>query len=366
MSKEDQILHYIKMNPYTSQQELAEKVGLSRSAVANYIRNLTKTGKIIGRAYILQADMSLVCIGGANTDRKARSSQQVKLYASNPVKTTEVCGGVARNVAENVSRLGYHASLMTAVGDDKEGEWILNETKSQGVDVSQVWVLQTERTGTYTTLLDENGETIVAMADMNIYEEITVQMIEEKWSYIVSARAVFLDANLSEECIAYVVNRCQVEDIALYIAPISEAKAKKLPVNLEGVHVLLLNEIEAEMLSSIKIQSVTDCHAAAAAIRKRGVDQVIITRQDHSVYYASHQDAGHLKPYETEVIDVTGASDAFSACTIYGLMNGESLEHACRLGLAGASLTLQTEESVSSLLTQEKIHQIVQKGAVKE
>lgn len=366
MSKEEQILYYIKINPFASQQELAEKVGLSRSAVANYIRNLTKTGKIVGRAYVLQADTSIVCIGGANTDRKARSPQQVKLYASNPVKTTEVCGGVARNVAENVSRLGYHASLMTAVGDDKEAEWILEQTKGQGVDVSQVWVLQTERTGTYTTLLDDSGETIVAMADMNIYEEITVQMIEEKWSYIVSARAVFLDANLPEDCIAYIVNRCRVENIALYIAPISEAKAKRLPKNLEGVHLLLLNEAEAEMLSTIEIQSVADCYVACKEIQKRGVSQVIITRQDHSAYYFSKEQAGHLKPYETEVIDVTGASDAFSACTIYGLMNEESLEHACRLGLAGAMLTLETEESVSSLLNPEKIHHIVQKYTMKE
>ena len=93
------------------------------------------------------------------------------LYSSNPVETTEVCGGVARNFAENLSRLGYHTSLMTCIGDDKEGDWILQETKSQGVDVSQVWVLQTERAGTYTTLIDGNGEKIVPMANKDRYEK---------------------------------------------------------------------------------------------------------------------------------------------------------------------------------------------------
>lgn len=359
MSKEEQILHYIKINPFASQQELAEKVGLSRPTVANYIRNLTKTGKIVGRAYILQEETSIVCIGGANTDRKARSLQQVKLYASNPVETTEVCGGVARNVAENMSRLGYHASLMTAVGDDREGEWLLAQTKSQGVDVSQVWVMQSERTGTYTTLLDDQGETIVAMADMAIYEEMTVQMIEEKWSYIVSAQAVFIDANLRKDCLMYIVNRCQAENIALYIAPISVAKAKKLPNDLANVHLLLLNEAEAETLSSVKIQSIDDCQHACEVLQARGVKQIIIIRKDHSIYYFSTEQTGSLQPYETEIIDVTGASDAFAACTIYGLMNNQSLRDACQLGLAGAMLTVQTEDSVSSLLTEEKIHHIV-------
>lgn len=359
MSKEHQILHHIRINPFISQQELSNKVGLSRSAVANYIATLTKRGEIKGRAYILQEESSIVCIGGANTDRKARSNQKVHLYSSNPVETTEVCGGVARNFAENLSRLGYNTSLMTSVGDDKEGNWILRETKSQGVDVSQVWVLQTERTGTYTTLLDVNGEMIVSMADMNIYEKITIAMIEEKWSYIVASQAVFLDTNISKDCISYLINRCKDEDIPLYIDPISSAKAQKLPYQLEGVELLLLNQEEAEMLADAKINSLEDCQSVSEKIRQRGVHKVIITLHDHGVYYSSPQESGHLSPFKTEVVDVTGASDAFSSCAIYGLMNEESLLRACQLGLAGSALTQQTEESVSTLLKPEKIHELV-------
>lgn len=359
MNKEQQILHHIKINPFISQQELSTKVGLSRSAVANYIGNLTKTGKIKGRAYVLQEESSIICIGGANTDRKARSNQKIRLYSSNPVHTTEVCGGVARNFAENLSRLGYNTSLMSSVGDDKEGHWILEKTEGEGVDVSQVWILQTERTGTYTTLLDMNGETIVAMADMNIYEKITIPMIEEKWAYIVASQAVFLDTNLSEDCIHYITERCRDEKIDLYIAPISAAKAKKLPTNLEGVNLLLLNQSEAEILADTRITSVKDCQLASEKIRARGVEKVIVTLADQSVFYASPTESGHLLPFKTDIIDVTGASDAFSACAIHGIMNEETLADACRLGLAGSALTLQTEESVSGLLKPEKIEELV-------
>lgn len=359
MNKEQLILHFIKINPFISQQELSAKVGLSRSAVANYIGNLTKRGEIKGRAYILQEESSIVCIGGANTDRKARSNQKVRLYSSNPVHTTEVCGGVARNFAENLSRLGYNTSLMTSVGDDKEGNWILEETKNQGVDVSQVWVLQTERTGTYTTLLDMNGETIVAMADMDIYEKITIPMIEEKWSYIVASQAVFLDTNMSVDCIRYIIERCKDENISLYIAPISAAKTKKLPLNLDGVNLLLLDQDEVEILAETTINSIEDCQTACEKIRQRGVEKVIVTLSDQSIYYSSPDESGHLSSFQTDIVDVTGASDAFSACAIYGIMNEETLEDACLLGLAGSALTLQTEESVSGLLKPEKIHDIV-------
>ncbi|WP_059174036.1 carbohydrate kinase [Bacillus sp. FJAT-27445] len=360
MDKEKQILHYIRMNPFISQQELSTKVGLSRPAVANYIANLIRHGEIKGRGYILREESSIICIGGANTDRKARTEKKVRLYSSNPVKITEACGGVARNFAENLSRLGVSASLMTCVGDDIEGNWILKETKSQGVDVSQVWVLPTERTGTFTTLLDIDGESIVSMADMNIYEKLTISMFEEKWSHIAASQAVYLDTNIPRDCISYLINRCKDEDIPIFIDPVSTAKAQKLPLRLDGVKLLLPNREEAETLAGIKIDSINDCQTACEKIRQRGVQNVIITLGDQGVYYFSAEESGHLPAFQTEVVDVTGAGEAFASCTIYGLMNGNSLSSACQLGLAGSALTLQTEKSISPYLKPEKIHELVE------
>ena len=359
MDKENQILHHIKMNPFISQQELSSKVGLSRPAVANYIASLTRRGEIKGRGYILREKSAIVCIGGANTDRKARTNQKVRLYSSNPVTITEVCGGVARNFAENLSRLGLSTSLMSCIGDDKEGHWLLKETKSQGVDVSQVWVLPTERTGTYTTLLDVTGKSIVSMADMNIYEKLTTSMFEEKWSYITASTAVFLDTNIPQECISYIIKRCSDENIPIYIDPVSSVKAGKLPFRLDGVELLVPNREEAEILADIKIDSIKDCQSACEKIRQRGVQNVIITLGDQGVYYFSDEEFGLLPPFKTEVVDVTGADEAFASCAIYGIMIEESLVSACQLGLAGAALTLQTEKSISSFLKPEKLYEIV-------
>ncbi|MBS4179438.1 carbohydrate kinase [Lederbergia citrea] len=359
MDKEKQILHHIKMNPYISQQELSSKVGLSRPAVANYIANLTRRGEIKGRGYILREESSIICIGGANIDRKAKSNQKVRLYSSNPVKITEAYGGVARNFAESISRLGLSASLMTCVGNDKEGSWILKETKSQGVDVSLVWVLPTEQTGTYTTLLDMNGENIVSMADMSLYEKVTISMLEEKWSYVAGSQAVFLDTNLPKECIGYIIKRCNDENIPIYIDPVSSAKAQKLPFRLDGVEILFPNLEEAEKLAEINIDSIEDCQTACEKIRQRGVQKVMITLGDQGVYYSSNEESGHLPPFKANVVDATGAGEAFAACAIYGIMNEESLVSACQLGLAGAALTLQTEKSISPFLKPEKIHEMV-------
>jgi len=363
MDKEQQILEYIRMNPFISQQELSSKVGLSRPTVANYIASLIRRGEIKGRAYILREESSIVCIGGANIDRIARSNQKVNFHSSNPVKINESCGGAARNVAENLSRLRCNTAIMTCVGDDKEGDWILNEIKRQGVDVSQVWVLPTERTGAFITLLDQTGESVVSMDDMNIYEKMTTSMFEEKWSYIVSSQGVFLDTNIPKECISYIIKRCADEHIPLYIDPTSAAKTNKLPFLLDGVELLLPNRVEAEVLTDMKIDSIEDCQIASEKIRERGVKQVIITLGDQGAYYSSSEESGHLPSFATDTVDITGVGDAFSSCAIYGIMNNESLHNACQLGLAGAALTLQTEESSSTMLRPEKIYEVIQENS---
>ncbi|MFB7642776.1 carbohydrate kinase family protein [Peribacillus butanolivorans] len=84
-----------------------------------------------------------------------------------------------------------------------------------------------------------------------------------------------------------------------------------------------------------------------------------MTLGDQGVYYFSSEESGHLPPFTTDVVDVTGAGEAFSSCAIYGILNEESLFSACKLGLAGAALTIQTEESISSFLKPEKTHEIV-------
>ncbi len=359
VGKETLILQYIRINPFISQQELADKVGISRSAVAGYIASLTKRGVIKGRAYVLSEESSIVCIGGANLDRKALGKQELRLHSSNPVTVTESWGGVARNVAENLGRLGCHTSLLTCLGDDHEGKTLLQETKLLGVDVSGTWILPGERTGTYTALLDPDGEMMISMANMDIYDRFTPEMLAERWSHIAAAKAVFADTNLPAESLQYLIERCRAEGIPLYIDPVSSAKAAKLPERLDGVETIMPNREEAEILAGMKIESLDDCRIACEQIRKRGVRSVVVTLGEEGICYATEDGWKHLQPTPVVIVDVTGAGDSFAAGFLYGMAAGEAFDRACKLGLTAANLTLQTERSVSSLLQAERLYQMI-------
>lgn len=359
MSKEKEILKLIQMNPFISQQEIADQVDLSRPAVANYIKRLIDQGEIIGRAYVLNEKNSITCIGGANIDRKALSKQKVKLGSSNPVYTEETLGGVARNVAENLTRLGIHTKLLSFVGQDREGQSMIEASKQLGIDMSLTTIIPDERTGTYTALLDPNGEMIVSLADMDIYEKITVGMIEARWQQITTSKAIFVDTNISEEALHFIIEKSTSNDAFLFVDPVSSAKASKLPSDLTSVHTILPNKEEAEILSGISIETEDDYIHAATEIQKRGVSNVVITLGADGIFYKTKDDSGILSPIATNVVDVTGAGDAFAASLIYGIVEGLSFVEACQYGLAGSSLTLQSKQSVSNDMSVEKLKQIV-------
>jgi pseudouridine kinase len=369
MDREQQILALIRQNPFISQHEMAGIIGISRSAVAGYIAALTKKGTIRGRAYVTTEEQLVLCIGGANLDSKATSKQAIRLASSNPVTVTESCGGVARNIAEALAGLGCQTALLTVVGDDKAGQWVLDETRRRGVDVSQSIVLQGENTGTYTALLDTSGEMFLAFANMDIYDKCTPALLRDKWSHIAAAKLVIADTNLPADTLQELIQRCLSENIPLFIDPVSSEKAKKLPNDLSGVTAIFPNLEEAVQLAHTPLlmdQDVVDMfhlepdHTKVAnVIRERGVKHVFITLGSQGVLYVGEDGEQSFSPIPTQVVEVTGAGDAFLAGIVYGVMHDQSYLTSCEYGLAAAHITLQTSQSTSSELNEERLQQTI-------
>ncbi|MGE6753433.1 carbohydrate kinase [Rossellomorea sp. NPDC071047] len=355
--KEKLLLTYIEENPFMTQQELSERSGMSRSAVAGYISNLVKQGKIMGRAYVLPKKNGITCIGGANIDRKLQLDGKLIAETSNPARTEQSSGGVARNIAENLGRLGKLANLITVVGEDTEGSWLLSQTKSYA-DVSASQRLLNESTGAYSAILDERGEMLFALADMNIYESVDIGFIDKRWGLISSSEMVLLDTNFPEEVLKYIIRRCQTEGVPLTIIPVSEPKVLKLPTSLEGVSWFICNKGEAETYLGMTIETEGDYFKAAKAITQRGAERVVITRGDQGlIYYTTYKEARAVLPPKVEVADVTGAGDALVAGILFGYLKGSDTDGACRIGVICSSITLQSKFTVAPTLNKTKLQQ---------
>jgi len=350
-SKKQQLLELIRANPFISQQELATSLGLSRSAVAGYIAGLIRERKLLGRAYVLPDRRPVTCIGAANLDRKLRSLAGIALHTSNPASQSESFGGVARNIAENLARLGTPVALLTATGKDSSGAALLAHAQSLGIDTGGTLQLPDLASGTYTAVLDQDGEMVVALADMALYDRLDPAFIDSCQTRIATSALVVADLNLPLDTVDAVVAQARRAEVPLVLVAVSEPKMARLPQDLSGVRLLILNRGELAARVGRELASETALDAAIAEVRAQGARDLIVTRGAEGVMYtrggAGEDQIVRLYAHGAEVVDVTGAGDAFAAAVCWSLMqDGDDLELACRRGLKLSALTLGVPETV--------------------
>lgn len=130
--REAEVLALVARYPTMSQQEMAKRLGISRSSLAGHIMNLTRQGRIQGRGILLlQNDMSLLLV--APTWISVEEPDPSFRADSTPSDIFSGFGGVGRNIAENLARLGTDCRLITAVGNDM---WGTRSSSTAGISPS--------------------------------------------------------------------------------------------------------------------------------------------------------------------------------------------------------------------------------------
>ena len=132
--RERQVLQLIEADPMISQQEIADKLGITRSSAAVHISNLMKKGCIAGKGYVLRSGSYAVVVGGVNVDIGGRSFAPLVAADSNPGQVSVSMGGVGRNIAHNMSLLGVDVRFLTAFGDDLYAQRIAASCGELGIE----------------------------------------------------------------------------------------------------------------------------------------------------------------------------------------------------------------------------------------
>jgi pseudouridine kinase len=361
-SNKDQLYELIRANPFISQQDLAGQLGLSRSAVAGYIAGLIRDRRLLGRAYVLPDNRPIVCLGAANLDRKLRSLATLKMGTSNPARQDESFGGVARNIAENLARLAAPVALITAIGDDSSGSALLAHAEAAGIDTRGTLRIAGSCSGTYTAVLDDHGEMMLALADMALYDRLTPAFLASRQPQRAAGALTVADLNLPHDSIALLLADAERDAVPLVLVAVSQPKMARLPERLHGLRLLILNQGELETRVGRALTTDADFAAACAAVRAQGARDIIVTRGGTGVIHTTADGITHLSAREARIVDVTGAGDAFAAAVCWSLFQGaDDLDLACRRGLRLSAMTLECEETVCPHLdtdSLDKIHNV--------
>lgn len=361
--QERALLALIKANPFADQQSLAATLGMARSTVASHITQLMSRGHILGRGYVLPQARRIFCLGGAVLNRKYSLAQPAVPATSNPATSHRNFGGVSRNVAENLARLGAQVSLLSVVGEDDSGQALLRQLQDLGIDISQVLQTSGAVTAEYVAVLDPANELVIGIADMKAFDLITPELLDKSWPHLSAASWVFTDCNPTADALNELLQRKRKgAGFKLAADTVSVRKATRLPQDLTGLDVLFTNIDEARaMLQCGDAISVTE---AGERLLKRGAGAVIITQGQRGHMVIDGHGATEVPSIKTQVADVTGAGDSLIAGTLLKLAEGDELVEASRAGALVAALTVESSFDVnpglSAQLLQDNAHRLIQ------
>lgn len=352
-NREKEILKLLRKNPMISQNELADMLGIARSSAAVHITNLIKKGYILGKGYILNEEDYVTVIGGVNIDMVGFPEKQLIVHDSNPGKVKISLGGVGRNIAENLVRLGLHTKLISVVGDDVYGTKVIDEARNLGLDMKDSLVLKGQQTSTYMAILDEKGDMSVAIAYMDIYDNLSVDFIKEKKHVVENSRLCIIDTNIPKDVIEYTVTTNKKTDF--FLDTVSTTKAMKVKNLIGYFHTIKPNKIEAEMLSGIEINTEEDLKRASYYFLNKGVKRVFISLGEQGVYYDDGTDNRQIKAPKINVVNATGAGDAFIAALAYSHYSDFDIDYSTRFAIGASVLALSHEETINPNMSVENI-----------
>lgn len=283
----------------------------------------------------------ITVFGGANMDIGGTPNGPLMLQDSNPGTIRTSMGGVGRNIAHNLALLGNRVKLVSAFGDDAHGRQLLDGCAALGIDAGESLVTDRAQTSAYLYITREDGEMELAVNDMRVYRHMTPAFIEGKAALLRDSQLVIVDANLPEDTIEAI---CANSDCPVFAEPVSCAKARRLNRVLGYLHSVTPNLPEAETLTERRIDPEDPDSLAAAAdvLLEKGVRQVIITLGARGCFFTDGRERRTLRALPTRMVNGNGAGDALLSGFAAGFCRGLGLEESVRLGMAAASITLET------------------------
>jgi len=344
------------------------KVG---AKIATSISNMsTKEGstKTTIQSSKLPPRSRVVCVGGAVLDTVAKSNTEDELIigTSNPGVIHQSDGGVGRNLAEVLGRLGSKPVFYTAIGEDSCGQGIVSRLEEDSGVIITANVAKGCRTAQYLALLDHNRDLVGGVADMDVLSEIPIPRVKD----LHGVEYLVLDSNGTVESVTKAAQNGVEAGCQICFEPTSVPKASMLS-SVEFVECLnyifpnedeliaMAKEIADDELGLREETIITDDEykmikeAASIVLSRMKAENahIICTLGSRGVMLASKKDGVEFLHFPADIVSVkssNGAGDTLAGAFIHALLQGATEEEAVWFGMKASLLSLDCEEHAIS------------------
>ena len=295
----------------------------------------------------------ILVIGAQNIDIFAKSEEELSLGDSKPAKINLAFGGVGRNIAVNLKRLGQQVHFLTAFGADAFSESARNSLERLEIKYHESLIVGNSNSSIYIGILDQNNDLYLGFHDMQTIEQLNPEFLKSKLDYIRDFDLIVVDNNLTEESIAFLLSHLKGKIIAM--DAVSTHKARKLKNYLNKISILKLNQFELDALSDF-----TSSEKQLEDLHHKGAQTILLTNKENESSVSKVEGLFSQKPeYMQNIINATGAGDAFLCGYLHGLILKKPEEVRLKMANFAARLTLLSEESTSLQLSSEILEKAI-------
>jgi ribokinase len=269
-------------------------------------------------------------------------------------------GGKGANQAVALSLLGSPVTFLGCVGQDESGHRLINNLRESGVDTSSVHIEAATPTGTALIAVEESGENFIC-----VYAGANSKLDQEKvrkHAELDKVSAVIASLEIPLEPVDLVLELAHKRGITTVLNP---APARELTNRIyQHVDFLIPNETELAQLSGLKVENLDDVRLASARLLTRGVKVVVSTLGTQGAYYYSETEQFHVPAISVQMVDATGAGDAFVAAFTSKITAGATSRQAVEFAALVGALTVTKPGAQNSLPSMEDVEDFAKRREV--
>ena len=303
----------------------------------------------------------ILSIGGSNIDIQGFSKNAILLKESNPGKITVCAGGVGRNIVNNLSNVGLkNIKFVTSIGNDIFGDILLDNIKSLEVDAS--YSVRKGSSTSYIAIMNNDKDMEIAMSDMDTLDEnINISYLESIREVIENAKFIVIDAVMGRYIFEYLINN--FPNKKLLTDAVSIRKAQHIKGLEKDIYALKINSNEASFLLDGDINTIEEGKEAVKLFLDKGVKEIYITFGALGICYSTihENDIYHLEAPKVDIVNASGAGDAFMAGIVYSIFHNYDLDYKVKFSAVMSMLALESEDTVNNNISLELVENRIRK-----
>lgn len=294
--------------------------------------------------------MGIVVIGATLVDIKGYPYDQYNPTGRNAGRIVQVHGGVCRNIAEDIANVELQPVFVSLVDHSGLGEDCIRKLQRHGVNVD--YIRRTEDgLGTWLAIFDNTGDVAGSISKRPDLKEIG-RILEEQGDEIFrEADSICVEVDISPEILGQILDLAEKYGKEVYAVISNMSIAVERRDLIRRTACFVCNQQEAGMFFSRNFDRFSPEELAPVLRRsaeKARISRMVVTMGGQGSVYADGLTGewGIVPPLHVDVIDTTGAGDAFFSGVVIGLTYGMDLRRSCMIGTRLAGSVISTRENV--------------------